>query len=212
MWVIELFLFICCAPALRNLRNTLFMHHKANCLRFPRKLNFVTVCNYALILVIILSWIGLMSLLSQSTALCFLLLASFPLLGNFIISSSTLLQLYIFQDPLSWYCFSIMVSNPHYLWYCFTITVFAIQNSVILQLQFHYLWYCFTITVFAIQNSVILQLQFLCIGKKIIFFHWFKSNPTLKLLLILKDRNCNFVFKVMLVKLQNQIEERELSY
>jgi hypothetical protein len=63
------------------------------------------------------------------------------------------------------------------------------------------LWYCLPITVFAIQNSVILQWQFQCIsvGKEIVLFHWSKLNRTVKLLLILNNRKCNLAFKVRLV-------------
>jgi hypothetical protein len=82
-----------------------------------------------------------------------------------------------------------MVLNPYGLWYCPPIMVFYIQNSAILQWQF----------------------ECICVGKKIDPFHWLKSNPTVKLLLMLNNRNCNLVFKVMLVKLQNQIEEREIK-
>jgi hypothetical protein len=39
-----------------------------------------------------------------------------------------------------------------------------------------------------------------------------KIKSTCKVATHAKNRNCNLVFKVMLVKLQNQIEEREHSY
>lgn len=140
-----------------------------------------------------LSWIPLVPFLSQSTALWLLLLCStlvyyFHLFGNSMILSFTLLQLYILQVSLSWYCISNMVLNPHSLWHSLPIMVFAIQNSVLLQQQLQ------------------------CIGKNIVLFHWLKSNLTVKLLFILNNRNCILVFKDRIVKLQNQIEEREHSY
>jgi hypothetical protein len=93
--------------------------------------------------------------------------------------------------------FPFMVLNPHNLWYCLPIMVFL-----------HSKFSHFTTAIWMHCGNF----ECICVGKKMVLFHWFKSNPTVKLLLVLNNRNCNLVFKIMLVKLQNQIEEREYSY